>query len=518
MKINDVYIKESEQIDELRLSNLIGGAASSKIKSAFGGGKSAATILAQEIFVKDFVSDAVSALENAKAAGLIAPPQPGKSGEEETTPPEQPVAEPGQPQGEQPQGEQPPAQPQGQPQQAAQPQQAKAARKQGDGGKAQAARIKAMNDYLKKVSTQMSQIADPKQKQELSKEMINYMMDRQGSPEWENGLKTVEFILNKNLDPKFAMASIQRLKGGQQMNVNPANAPKARQGANYFKESQWQVYWMNKLAEACGFTLKQLGFTVLQEHRTKVYRIVESRYYKMNNIFESIMEAGEQSAQAGIPFGKFMRDWFGQYMQGVDYTTNKPALYQIIDQMENTYNNKKGKIDKANLQKLAQGGWAASKAVGVNPSGAQDAAGAQGGEAAGGEQPAQAAQGAQGAQAQGASAAQPQAQAQGQAQAAQPAQAAAGGAENGYQIAQRIKSELNKLYKIDQVVYNDLVKSLQTKPVKSDEPPAVATTGQEKPNTLGGAGYTSAQPAQGQKVSESAKRAARLQKLLAERG
>ena len=491
MKIDDIYIKESEQIDELRLSNMIGGAAASKIKSAFGGGKSAATILAQDIFVKDFVSDAVSALENAKAAGLIAPPQPGKPEEKETPPPEQPVAEPEQPVAE-------PEQPQPQ---AAAP--AKAARKQGDAGKAQAARIQAMNNYLKGVSQQMSKVQDQAQKQELSKEMINYMMDRQGTPEWENGLKTVEFILNKNLDPKFAMASIQRLKGGKQMNVNPANAPKGQ-----VAESRWQAYWLSRLAESCGFTLKQLGFTVLQEHRTKVYRIVETRYYKMNNIFESIMEADEPAGQVGIPFGKFMRDWFGQYMQGVDYTTNKPALYQIIDAMEDTYNNKNGKIDTGAINKLAQGGWAASKAVGVNPSGAQDAAGAQGSPASG----------AQGAQAQGAGAAQPQAQAQGQAQAAQPAQAkAAGGAENGYQIAQRIKSELNKLYKIDQVVYNDLVKSLQTKPVKSDEPPAVAMTGQEKPNTLGGAGYTSAQPAQDKQVSESAKRAAKLQKLLKER-
>ena len=135
--------------------------------------------------------------------------------------------------------------------------------------------------------------------------------------------------------------------------------------------------------------------------------------------------------------------------------------------------------------------------MGVNPSGAQDAAGGAGVQS----QPAAAGQ-AQAGQAQA-----------GQAQAAQPAKAA-GGAENGYQIAQRVKSELNKLYKIDQVVYNDLVKSLQSKPVKTDEPPAVAMTGQEKPNTLGGAGYTSAQPA-AQKVSESAKRAERLKKLLA---
>ena len=84
----------------------------------------------------------------------------------------------------------------------------------------------------------------------------------------------------------------------------------------------------------------------------------------------------------------------------------------------------------------------------------------------------------------------------------QPTQAKAKAAENGYQIAQRVKSELNKLYKIDPVVYNDLVKSLQNK------------TGQEKSNTLGGSEYTSAQPA-AEKVTESAKRSERLNKLLA---
>jgi hypothetical protein len=347
-----------------------------------------------------------------------------------------------------------------------------------------------MNNYLKGVSQQMSKVQDQAQKQELSKEMINYMMDRQGTPEWENGLKTVEFILNKNTDPKFAMASIQKLKSGKQMNVNPANAPKGN-----VAESRWQTYWINRLAEACGFTLKQLGFTVLIEN--KKYRIVESRSYKMNKVFESII-----LLEQGQPFDKFFKDWLGQYMQGVDYTSNKPALYAIVDQISDTYNNQKGKIDTANIGKLAQGGWAASKAVGINPAGAQNAVGGQAQPAAAGGQAHPAAAGGQ---------AQPAA-AGGQ---AQPAQAkAAGGAENGYQIAQRIKSELNKLYKIDQVVYNDVVKSLQQKPVTTNEPPAVAMTGQEKPNTLGGAGYTSPQSTQ-QKVSESAKRAERIKKLLA---
>ena len=476
MKSNDIF-ESSGQIDELRLSNLIGGAAASKAKSMFGGGgKTAGTILAQDIFVKDFVSDAVSSLENAIASGLIAPPTPGGK---ETAPPESPTAEPQAPQ----------AQAQPQAQSAAAP--AKAARPQGDAGKAQAARIQAMNNYLKGVSQQMSKITDVKQKQELSKELMNYMMDRQGTPEWDNGLKTVEFILNKNLDPRMAQGMIGQLKRPLQQKQelqrqNPGSAPKGN-----VAESRWQAYWLSRLAESCGFTLKQLGFTTLIEN--KQYRIVESRFYKMNKILESVI-----LLEQGQPFGQFFKDWFGQYMQGVDFNQNKPALYAIVDQIADTYNNQKGKIDKASIQKLAQGGWAASKAVGVNPSGAQDAAGGAGAQSQPAAQPAAAGQ----------------AQA-GQAQAAQPAQAqAAAGAENGNQIAQRVKSELNKLYKIDQVVYNDLVKSLQQKPVKTDEPPAVATTGQEKPNTLGGAGYTSSQPAQ-QKVSESAKRVERLKKLLA---
>ena len=60
MKSNDIF-ESSGKIDELRLSNLIGGAAASKAKSMFGGGgKTAGTILAQDIFVREFGSGAVS--------------------------------------------------------------------------------------------------------------------------------------------------------------------------------------------------------------------------------------------------------------------------------------------------------------------------------------------------------------------------------------------------------------------------------------------------------------------------
>jgi hypothetical protein len=209
-------------------------------------------------------------------------------------------------------------------------------------------------------------------------------------------------------------------------------------------------------------------------------------------------------------------------MQGVPEAEYGPALKGIVDEFSNAWNTT-GKLDKTILTKLGKGSYAATKTAGVTPSGAKDAQGAGQAQpaAAGGQAaPVQNAQQQAQQQAQPAQAQAQQAQAPAQAQAqpaqaqAQPAPAAPAQAQNGYQQAQAIKSSLNKLYNVDQVVYNDLVKSLQQKPVKTDEPPAVAMTGNEKPNQVGGPSFTDvatnqAKPA----VTESAKRAERIAKL-----
>ena len=490
MKFDDV-----KKVEEGVMSNLFGRGAAAGVKSSVGkqSGQTQEHILAQDIFLQDFTSDALGAIQTAVDAGLIV-----KDGQV-VDPTEVPEPAPAQA----------PA--------PAAPAKAKAARPQGDGGKAAQAAVQATNNYIKGISQQMSKIQDPKQKMELSKELVNYMKDRQGRAEWENGVKTAEMVLKKNLDPKFAMGLIGQLKRPlkqpqQLQRQNPSAAPKGN------VQEAYGIYMLNQLAEACGFTLKQLGYTVLTEGRPNKYRLVQNNYLQLNNIFESML--GEAAGTKTMK--QFLNDWLANYMQGVPEAEYGPALKGIVDEFSNAWNTT-GKLDKTILTKLGKGSYAATKTAGVTPSGAKDAQGAGQAQpaAAGGQAaPVQNAQQQAQQQAQPAQAQAQQAQAPAQAQAqpaqaqAQPAQAAPAQAQNGYQQAQAIKSSLNKLYNVDQVVYNDLVKSLQQKPVKTDEPPAVAMTGNEKPNQVGGPSFTDvatnqAKPA----VTESAKRAERIAKL-----
>ncbi len=482
MKFDDV-----KKVEEGVMSNLLGRGAAAGVKSNIGkqSGQTQEHILAQDIFLQDFTSDALGAIQTAVDAGLIV-----KDGEV-VDPTDVPApAEPAAPQAQ------------------AQPAKAKAVRPQGDGGKAAQAAVQATNNYIKGISQQMSKIQDPKQKMELSKELVNYMKDRQGYAEWENGVKTAEMVLKKNLDPKFAMGLIGQLKrplkqAQQTQSQNPSAAPKGN------VQEAYDIYMLNKLAEACGFTLKQLGYTVLTEGRPNKYRLVQNNYLKLNNIFESML--GEAAGTKTMK--QFVNDWLANYMQGIPEAEYGPALKGIVDEFSNAWNTT-GKLDQTILGKLGKGSYAATKTAGVTPEGAKDAQGAGQAQpaAAGGQAaPVQNAQQQAQQQAQPAQAQAQQAQAPAQAQ-GQPAQAAP--AQNGYQQAQAIKSSLNKLYSVDQVVYNDLVKGLQQKPVKTDEPPAVAMTGNEKPNQVGGPSFTDvatnqAKPA----VTESAKRAERIAKL-----
>ena len=465
MKFDDVKI-----IEEGMAANLFGRGAAAGFNSKFGKqkGQTQEHILAQDIFLTDFTSDALGAIQSAIDAGLIYKEKKTRNAKAKVVDPAA-VADP-----------QAPAQ--------AQPAQAKAVRPQGDGGKAAQAAVQATNNYIKGISQQMSKIQDPKQKMELSKELVNYMKDRQGYAEWENGVKTAEMVLKKNLDPKFAMGLIGQLKrplkqAQQTQRQNPSAAPKGN------VQEAYGIYMLNKLAEACGFTLKQLGYTVLTEGSSNKYRLVPNNYLKLDGLFESIL--GEKKAVDNTgkkTMSQFLNDWLARYMAGIPEAEYGPALKGIVDEFANSWN-KTGTIDQTILKKLGQGSYAATKSAGINPAGTDNIQKDNKGSKQNAQAPVQNAQ----------------AQAQ---QQAQPAVAA----QNGHQQAQAIKSSLNKLYSVDQVVYNDLVKSLQQKPVKST--PAVAMTGNENPNQVGGPKFTDvatnqAKPA----VTESAKRAERVAKL-----
>jgi hypothetical protein len=105
------------------------------------------------------------------------------------------------------------------------------------------------------------------------------------------------------------------------------------------------------------------------------------QYENMNNILESIIENTDVEQAGGREFHVFIRDWLGQWMQNVDYTKSKDVLYNIINNLEQSYNNSKNpqkpNIDRTILQQLADGAWAATSTVGVTPAGAKNAPGAE---------------------------------------------------------------------------------------------------------------------------------------------
>jgi hypothetical protein len=228
----------------------------------------------------------------------------------------------------------------------------------------------------------------------------------------------------------------------------------------------WKIFYINKLLESVKLSWKDVGLSVLKESTSKNYIIVESKYLKLNNVFESIVEAAK-----GQSIQDYLQNWFAQYMQGVNYSSQQQMVDKLINNVAKTYAQDKG---KGALESLAQSAWALSK--GSAPGAAnvanqiQQAAAAPGGnqpQAAGQTQPATATN-----------------------SQAQPAQM------NSQQMAAQIKQDLAKLSKVDPKLYSDLIKSLA--PASA---PAANTTGntfQDKPAA------TTAAPAQ--QVAESKRR------------
>jgi hypothetical protein len=76
----------------------------------------------------------------------------------------------------------------------------------------------------------------------------------------------------------------------------------------------------------------------------------------MNRVFESIINIDEADELRTI--ADYMMDWFGQYMQGVEWQGSKAIVQQKINKLQDDY----PKNVDANLEALARIGLALSKA------------------------------------------------------------------------------------------------------------------------------------------------------------
>lgn len=334
MKVNDFKkLEEQQQLDEIALSSFIGDFGAAAVKSLFTG-KGLKHQMIQDMFLKDFYEDGITSLENAVKGGLVNPNIAGNidggaeggagdegTGADGTINPGSVTPGAGQPGGTAP---------------------AVAAKK------AQQQTTQNINNYVKNAASAINKATDKNQKIALTKELVNAMADRQGTPEWNNALKGVENIIKTGgVDAGFANTAIGNLRSGKTM------------------AEAYKIYFINKLIESVGLTWKDLGLCVLKENKN--YYIAERKYIKLNSLFESIVKLDEDDGKQSI--SDYMLNWFNQYMTGVNWKSQQATVIPMIKAIEASYGKDKG---KAAIKTLAKTAYALSKSNTSMPAGMKD--------------------------------------------------------------------------------------------------------------------------------------------------
>ena len=114
-------------------------------------------------------------------------------------------------------------------------------------------------------------IAEKNKKAEISKdekELINFMADRKGTPEWENASDSIKVILKRaGLNPQFSDLALKRIQAGQTM------------------ESA-QFLFINSLLEAVGLTFADLELTetVIENSGIKHYIVEDANLTNLKKL------------------------------------------------------------------------------------------------------------------------------------------------------------------------------------------------------------------------------------------
>lgn len=256
-----------------------------------------------DMFIRNMVGDAIMSLNTAIQSGLVTPP-----GAATASPANPPRQEPTIPQ---------PAQP------------TATARDPNAAAKAKAAydrqkkQNQDLNFYVKQVASELGKVKDKNQQIALTKELVNVMADRKNYPEWQNAVASAQQIIKRTVkDPTFANNAITRLKSGQVMT------------------EAWQVYFINKLLEAVNLTWKDIGLVLLKENKKNgKYILADSKYYKLNNLFEGIVNEAMSVSQ-------YLKDrWLPNYAskKGISIAQDMADLEPIIADIEKNWNQDQGK-------------------------------------------------------------------------------------------------------------------------------------------------------------------------------
>jgi hypothetical protein len=336
MKINEFGSKQ--QVEEG-----IFGDIGNAVKGAFADPSTKLSNRTQKLFINDFISNASNALNSGLRSGLIVPKAATP------TPDAAPNAAEVDPAAVEPAAGEPGAVP-------TSPTDVRTPLSQQQQRQAQQQTTQNINNYIKGAATAIKNATDKNQKIALTKELINAMADRKGTPEWDNALGTVKQIIKTGgLDPSFAGGALSNLAAGKLMT------------------EAWKIYFINKLVEAVGLTWKELGLSVLKEN--KKYYIAETKYVKLNKLFESIVEADAPAPDSAGGSAKsvtdYMSRWFKNFMKGVNYADEATHVSQLINALEAAVIQDGNKVGRATQTAL---GNLATTAYSIQSSGGSDAA------------------------------------------------------------------------------------------------------------------------------------------------
>jgi len=311
MKI--VEFKDMQKLDELRLDQVVGDYGAAALKQLgnrlTGRAVGQASVDQRQLmdkWINNFVGDAVLNINQAIETGLVDPNQ--------TTTQNTTQVDPSQVQQTAPTPQTAPA--------AGRVRDPDAGAKARGKYKAQQETSQNINNYVRQISAELNATTDKRQKMALTKEIVNFMADRKNYPEWQNAVATVQQVIRKqNQDPNFANAAIERLKAGKVM------------------AEAWQIYWINKLLESVNISWKELGFVVLKENKRKNYYIAETKYNKLNNLFEGLLKEA-------LSISDFIKTrWLPAYARrkgNLDYSSDMESVEKAADEIQASYSKDQG--------------------------------------------------------------------------------------------------------------------------------------------------------------------------------
>lgn len=148
----------------------------------------------------------------------------------------------------------------------------------------------------------------------------------------------------------------------------PAGPSSAQQTVDAAKQHRQEVAKAQQVQAAGKAAAAKPGYqrTAADKIAMKAAGLSEDAYDRLNAIFESIMEAGEEPQQQGIY--QFVRNWYADYMGNLNWKAHEPQINKLLQNVQTSYKTDGG---KAALSQLAQATYSLASAATAGKNGSR---------------------------------------------------------------------------------------------------------------------------------------------------